>query len=218
AIDNDASDTRIPFEKQTDVQIAAGVGAQWRIAERWFLRGDLDWFDRDHYFAGLVIGMHFGGGQEPVSIRSPEPTPAAAVPAPAPEPKTAPPPEPSPVPVCNDETVALEGVNFASDSEALTDASLAILDDIAQRLRNETDAVATIAAHTDSAGAADYNLALSERRAEAVVAYLMDQGIAATRLDARGLGEGQPIADNATSTGRAANRRVELTWTRAVCR
>ena len=61
AIDNDASDARIPYDKQTDIQLAGGIGAQLGFAERWFLRADLDLYDRDHYYAGLAIGLHWGG-------------------------------------------------------------------------------------------------------------------------------------------------------------
>ncbi|RMF59783.1 MAG: OmpA family protein, partial [Bacteroidetes bacterium] len=67
------------------------------------------------------------------------------------------------------------------------------------------------AGHTDSTGPDDYNLRLSQARAEAVRAYLIERfGIAPERLVARGYGESQPIADNVTATGRTLNRRVEF--------
>jgi OOP family OmpA-OmpF porin len=62
--------------------------------------------------------------------------------------------------------------------------------------------------HTDSRGDDGYNKQLSQRRAEAVVAYLVKQGIDKARLTGRGFGEDRPIADNATEDGRAQNRRV----------
>ena len=64
--------------------------------------------------------------------------------------------------------------------------------------------------HTDSVGADDYNQSLSEHRAEAVRDYLVQQGIAANSVDARGFGKTQPIATNETAEGRQQNRRVEL--------
>jgi outer membrane protein OmpA-like peptidoglycan-associated protein len=67
-----------------------------------------------------------------------------------------------------------------------------------------------IGAHTDSQGTDEYNQALSEYRAEAVVDFLIGRGIAASRLDAHGYGKSLPIATNVTDEGRALNRRVEF--------
>jgi outer membrane protein OmpA-like peptidoglycan-associated protein len=64
--------------------------------------------------------------------------------------------------------------------------------------------------HTDNAGTPAHNQQLSEARAQAVVAALAAQGIATSRLQAAGFGQTKPLADNATETGRAQNRRVEL--------
>jgi OOP family OmpA-OmpF porin len=64
--------------------------------------------------------------------------------------------------------------------------------------------------HTDDRGNDDDNLDLSQRRAEAVVKYLVDKGVPAERLEALGFGETKPIADNKTKAGRAKNRRVEF--------
>jgi OOP family OmpA-OmpF porin len=67
-----------------------------------------------------------------------------------------------------------------------------------------------IEGHTDSVGNDDYNLKLSQRRADAVRQYLLDKGVAGARLEAKGFGESQPVADNKTVEGRAQNRRVIL--------
>jgi OmpA-OmpF porin, OOP family len=64
--------------------------------------------------------------------------------------------------------------------------------------------------HTDNQGNAAANQALSERRAQAVVAWLTAHGIAASRLTAKGMGQTKPVADNGGEEGRAKNRRVEL--------
>jgi outer membrane protein OmpA-like peptidoglycan-associated protein len=64
--------------------------------------------------------------------------------------------------------------------------------------------------HTDSVGAADYNLDLSERRANTVRAFLSQQGVSAASIVARGFGKEQPVATNGTAAGRQQNRRVEL--------
>ena len=65
--------------------------------------------------------------------------------------------------------------------------------------------------HTDNVGNDAYNKGLSQRRAEAVVAYLVSKGVDAGRLQAKGFGEEAPIADNKTKVGRATNRRVVFT-------
>ena len=70
-------------------------------------------------------------------------------------------------------------------------------------------AVATIEGHTDSTGPEEYNQGLSERRANAIAAYLTDnKGVSANRLKTVGYGESRPVADNATREGRQRNRRV----------
>jgi len=69
---------------------------------------------------------------------------------------------------------------------------------------------ARVEGHTDAKGSDAYNQRLSERRAQAVVDYLVKAGVARDRLEPRGFGESQPIADNATDDGQAQNRRVEL--------
>ena len=67
-----------------------------------------------------------------------------------------------------------------------------------------------IEGHTDSVGGDDFNQSLSERRAESVKSYLLQQGIASSYIKAKGLGETQPVASNETASGRQQNRRVEL--------
>lgn len=64
--------------------------------------------------------------------------------------------------------------------------------------------------HTDSTGAEDYNLQLSQKRADSVANFLTGRGVLPARIVAYGRGEGSPIASNDTAEGRAMNRRVEL--------
>jgi OOP family OmpA-OmpF porin len=71
-------------------------------------------------------------------------------------------------------------------------------------------ATGVIEGHTDSNGADAYNQRLSEQRAKAVRDYMVSMGIDPARLEAKGYGESQPVADNATPEGRAQNRRVVL--------
>jgi len=67
-----------------------------------------------------------------------------------------------------------------------------------------------IEGHTDSVGGDDYNLGLSQRRADSVRSYLVTQGVDAARVTAVGAGEGTPVATNESAAGRQQNRRVEV--------
>jgi outer membrane protein OmpA-like peptidoglycan-associated protein len=78
------------------------------------------------------------------------------------------------------------------------------------KLRNADVVSIKVIGHTDSQGTEAYNQALSERRASSVAAYLLQQGLAPSKLTSEGRGESQPLADNDTEEGRAENRRVEL--------
>ncbi|CAN5191976.1 hypothetical protein BH20ACT3_BH20ACT3_12960 [soil metagenome] len=94
------------------------------------------------------------------------------------------------------------GTAFDPELQPLLDLGAAAL-----RLLPETTLVVT--GHSDDVGDEETNLALSQARAQVVVSWMMERGIPAERLEARGAGESQPIADNATPEGRDANRRVE---------
>ena len=73
-----------------------------------------------------------------------------------------------------------------------------------------TDTELMIEGHTDDTGAADYNMKLSKRRADAVVAYLKAQGVASNRFSVKAYGETRPRFDNSTKEGQVKNRRVEI--------
>ncbi|KQR93460.1 hypothetical protein ASG01_09770 [Chryseobacterium sp. Leaf180] len=104
-------------------------------------------------------------------------------------------------------------VNFAFDSSDLTATAKANLDKLRTVLVNNPDTNINIYGYTDSKGADDYNQKLSERRANAVKAYLAARGIANSRMFAKGEGESMPVATNDTDAGRALNRRVEFAIT-----
>lgn len=102
------------------------------------------------------------------------------------------------------------GITFAFDRSDIQPQFRPTLDEIAQTLTAYPQTMIDIYGHTDSVGSDAYNQALSERRAGAVAAYLQTRGVQQVRMATRGFGETQPIADNATEEGRAANRRVEI--------
>jgi OOP family OmpA-OmpF porin len=101
-------------------------------------------------------------------------------------------------------------VLFGFDSTDLDPQIFNMLDEAVVVLGKNPGLKVELDGHTDSTGSADYNLGLSERRANAVMKYFVEKGVAADRLTAKGFGLTQPVADNATKEGRAKNRRVEL--------
>ncbi len=84
------------------------------------------------------------------------------------------------------------------------------LNKVADVLYNDPNQRIQVVGHTDSKGAADYNMTLSKRRAQATADYLISQGVKASQVQVEGRGESEPRADNSTAAGRAQNRRVEI--------
>lgn len=171
------------------------IGAGMNLAlfarfEEIFLRpaADSDRDDRQLVLAGLQLGWTFA--PEPV-----EPPP--------------PPPPPPPAPVAK-RRIILRGVNFDFDKSNIRPDARPVLDEAIRTLKEEPNIRVRIEGHTDSIGTEQYNERLSQRRAESVRAYLIDGGIAPSRLEAVGFGERDPVASNDTADGRAQNRRAEL--------
>lgn len=108
------------------------------------------------------------------------------------------------------EDIRLNDVNFKSGTAELDAASRDILDNIASVLKKNQHLSFEVAGHTDNTGNYNYNVQLSQQRAESVRQYLINQGVAANRLTARGYGPDRPIASNETREGRSQNRRVVL--------
>lgn len=141
----------------------------------------------------------FRDGADPRSIEfqcgaapAPLPAPVAAAPAAA-------------------EKVSLTGdTYFATDSATLTPAARASLDALLSRQADRHFALVKVTGYTDSVGSDAHNLALSQRRAEAVRSYLREHGVNADSVTATGKGEADPVGSNETAEGRASNRRVEI--------
>jgi OOP family OmpA-OmpF porin len=178
-----------------------------------------------------TIGFQYSFG----APRAAEPMPAPA-PTPPPAPAPAPPPPPEPVDSdrdgvtdqidrCPDTpagvavdaygctrqgSITLEGVGFEVNSAQLTTDSRDVLSSLAADLKKYPRLKIELQGHTDSSGADQYNLQLSQKRADAVRDYLLAQGVASSQLTSKGYGETQPIEDNSTAEGRTANRRVVM--------
>jgi len=100
-------------------------------------------------------------------------------------------------------------IEFASGKAEISTSSLDQVKKVAEAMQEYPDSTAVIEAHTDSSGSSEYNLKLSQKRADMVVHYLTKFfGIDASRLRAVGYGESRPIADNQTKAGRTRNRRA----------
>ncbi len=107
--------------------------------------------------------------------------------------------------------VTLSGsILFRSAESTLLSSAQVKLDQVAKALLAVRERNLIVEGHTDSQGSESYNQGLSQRRADAVRDYLVQRGYPADRIQARGKGEGSPIADNASPEGRANNRRVEI--------
>ncbi|NUT83041.1 OmpA family protein [Pseudomonas sp. NA13] len=127
-----------------------------------------------------------------------------------------PPPVPAPMVeeavVVQEETIVIRDVHFEFNKATLTPGDKDVLSTIATRLKQETStAQLRVTGHTDSVGSDAYNQRLSEKRANSVVQYLVENGVPrASFVSVSGAGESQPVADNKTADGRAMNRRTEI--------
>jgi OOP family OmpA-OmpF porin len=140
--------------------------------------------------------------------------PAPVVVAPAPVVK----PAPKPVVVPEPPKRIVQNVSFAGDalfatnSAVLTDAGKASVDPIIVDSRKVNDFKVALIGHADSRGDAGYNQKLSERRAQSVADYMVNKGVKASAITVSGRGEASPVASNASSEGRAKNRRVDASF------
>jgi OOP family OmpA-OmpF porin len=209
----------------------AGVGAGWRMAPlrnwglrpRFELRASYDSFDSGQVDFLLGAALEIPARRE----KRVEVEKIVEVPVPA-----APPPDfdgdgvpdasdqcPGTVPgakvepdgcVRKAQVVVLPNIEFAYKSAELAPPGRETADQVVRFMNDQPEIVLEVWGHTDSRGSDVYNLNLSQRRAAAVVQYLVDKGIEARRLKSAGFGESRPLADNATEEGRERNRRVEL--------
>ncbi len=106
--------------------------------------------------------------------------------------------------------IEIPDVNFATSSAVLDPSSYESLNNVVSLLKMNSDIKIELSAHTDNVGQKAYNMKLSDQRAASVAAYLINKGIAKSRIESKGYGMDMPIADNKTEEGRAKNRRVEL--------
>lgn len=195
-----------------------GVGIRSMLADRVALRLEgrmgIEHYDdlpgaKTAYNSIITLGLsYFTAGRAPMAMAAACPVCALArvdtvwrTPPPAPVP-----------PIVLRDTLVLEGINFAYDSSSLTRESHAVLDRVAQALLAPEWANSRwqIAGHTSGVGSHEYNMTLSQQRAESVRAYLVSKGVANSRLTPVGFGEQSPLYPNDSEGKNWRNRRVEL--------
>jgi OOP family OmpA-OmpF porin len=163
---------------------------------------------------GVGLGYWFGGAKPPAPVPVvapapvPEPVVAAPPPPPAPEPVAA---APAPPPAPKKVSISLE-VQFEKEKDEVRPEFSGKIAEVATFLKAHPGVRAEIQGYTDDTGTTDYNTSLSQRRADSVRLYMIENyGVDGSSLTAKGYGSANPIADNATEEGRAKNRRVVTT-------
>ena len=161
--------------------------------------------------AVALAGALVGCAKRPANTAPvpPAPTPTETAPTPMPStPAPAPAPEPSAPPLAAKD---LQVIYFAYDSFTLDDGARAALDANAKLLRDNPSLNVSVDGHCDERGTVEYNQALGQKRAEAVTAYLSDQGLAGNRFRVISYGKERPADEDHDEAAWARNRRVEFT-------
>ena len=190
--------------------VNGGIGLEYKFAPNWSVAGE--WtaiapssngtrLNSDNFSVG--VNYYF----EPPKA-APQSAPAAAQTM-----SEAPAPQPAWKIITEEKPVRIEGASFDTNSARLKPAADAKLQQVVDFARQYPDADLEVSGFTDSRGSKAYNLKLSQRRADAVKAYLVKKGVSADRIATRGYGVEMPVADNKTKAGRALNRRVEVRYT-----
>ena len=210
-----------------------GFGLQYALSDSWGMRAEAERYrlgdavgnkgDVDLFSVGLLY--RFGATQQ-----TPPPPPPVAKALPLPEPASPPPPPPpAPPPACVapagfkvdadcriiEQTMIVRAVDFEFNSAQLTFPARQTLDEVAASIVKQPELKVEIQGYADSTGSAEYNLHLSQKRAESVRSYLMSKGVNDSAVTAKGFGKANPIATNDTTEGRAQNRRVAFQVTTA---
>ena len=156
--------------------------------------GDSSLCWRDSFWTPATAAMDCDGAIKPAPKAAPAaPAPKAVVPAPV---------------VSSTKVTLLADALFDFDKSVIKPEGAAKLNDLAGKLKAVTVEVIIVIGHTDSVGSLAYNKKLSLKRAEAVKAYLVKNGVEASRVYTEGKAFSEPVADNKTAAGRALNRRA----------
>lgn len=231
-------DVRASLDKTSTISADVGLGIKAYFADaKWIARGDfimahaLNGSEEIDFITRVTFGYNFGEKQV-----SRKPVARKPAPAPAPAPVAVAPPAPvdsdgdgvfdnedkcpstaaklkvgldgCPIILTENVSIDLE-VKFPTNSSVVSDAYRDEIKQVADFLDQYKGTSVEIQGYTDDRGAAEYNRALSEKRAKAVAEVLVnDLGVSSSRVSSKGYGEVNPVGDNNTAAGRAANRRV----------
>jgi OOP family OmpA-OmpF porin len=188
-----------PAEPGTCAIVGAGIGGVSGVAIGANVADDENEGAGIGVAAGAVVGAITGYAICAMMPAAAEPAPAPVAQAPAPHARVV------------KKTITLPSVDFAFNSAELGPHAKEVLaTELVSELKEDPSLTVLVEGHTDSVGGDAYNQKLSERRAASVKSYLVSQGISASRIETKGYGETQPIADNETAAGRAKNRRVDV--------
>ncbi len=190
----------------------------------------------DGWWHGMLgITYNFGAAAaEPVAAPAPPPPPPPPPPAPEPKPQPTPPPPPPPAPAPKVQTppppppppppapkdeidlgkagsaITLEGIEFDVGKATIRKSSDTSLNKALKTLQNHPELTVQIVGNTDNSGKRAANMKLSQERADAVMKWLVDHGVSASRMTAKGVGPDNPIAPNDTPANKQKNRRIEF--------
>ncbi|MEJ2765150.1 OmpA family protein [Photobacterium sp. MCCC 1A19761] len=231
----------VKYGSQDDFSYLGAAGVEYSMSQNVTLRAEYqnisdasnDLVRATGHSATLGLAYTFGGNSKSVVKTEPvvyeEPVAYEAPVAEAPVAEVEPVVQEEPAPVVPAAPVEKEAVvepvivtktyqtqtlgtgSFALNSTELTPESASKLDELVAFLNEYPQAKVEVVGYTDASGAASYNQKISEKRAGSVAEALINKGIKATRIEARGEGENNPVASNETPEGRQQNRRVEVT-------
>jgi OOP family OmpA-OmpF porin len=191
-----------------------GLGLEYKLSEALAVRADVERYRMndavgnrgDVDLASLGLVYKFGRPAARPFVAAPQPLVVSEA---RPDVAAPTPPAVAPTPVSEKVSFAAEAL-FGFDKAVVKPEGRIALDEMVGKLQGMDTEVMIAVGHTDSVGSNAYNDKLSQRRAEAVKAYLVSKGIESGRLYTEGKGESQPVATNSTVEGRAKNRRVTI--------
>ena len=207
---------------EDDVVLSAGIGVEKQLSSDWALRVEYQYFDDfdDNFVQDLNsnllsvgVSYNFGTGNTTASAAAVAASAVAVTQAPS-ESITEPAvvvEEKTTVVVTKAQTESYSQEMFATNSTELSTDGKTALEPLVEVLKTHPQSTVDVVGHTDSTGAAEYNMMISKKRAAAVAAHIEEQGIDAERISVSGKGEENPVASNDTAEGRAQNRRVDAT-------
>ncbi len=231
------SSSTVSYEKSSTIQVKLLAGADYALQSGLYLRPQVERFSGDASYFSLGLVKHLNAQQKKIPAKEISTPPAqveqAPVATPMPEPVKAvvviPPQDtdkdglldavdqcPNTAPRlkidakgCAVFDHAFPNVVFDNNSSRLTPDSLKVLDGLIPEINAlASTRLIEVQAYTDNVGEEGYNVWLSDRRAKAIMSYLVSRGISADRLTAKGYGAVNPVADNTKEEGRAQNRRA----------